>query len=127
MTRTRLKDRLLPDYTKGEEIFNAVSHIVGAVFAVGWTPCVGAFLGSALMMAASAGNVGRGILMLLLYSAGLGIPFFLSALLIDRLKGAFAFIKRHYGIINTVCGILLIAVGILMALGWFGKFLSILV
>ena len=55
--------------------------------------------------------------MLLAYSLGLGIPFFLSAILLDQLKGAFTFIKRHYKIINIVCGGLLIVIGILMAAG----------
>ena len=102
------------------------SVIFGIVFSVGWTPCVGAFLGSALMLAANRGSVIEGVIMLLLYSLGLGIPFFISAVLIDRLKGAFTFIKKHYNIINIVCGLLLVLVGILMATGLFGKFLSLL-
>ena len=102
------------------------SFLFGIVFSIGWTPCVGAFLGSALMMATNQGSITQGILMLLLYSLGLGIPFFISAILIDKLKGAFNFIKKHYNIINTVSGILLIAVGILMATGLFGKFLNLL-
>lgn len=101
------------------------SVLFGIVFSIGWTPCVGAFLGSALMLAASEGNVLQGIVMLLLYSLGLGIPFLISAVLIDRLKGAFSFIKKHYGVINTVCGIFLVTVGVLMATGLFGKFLSL--
>lgn len=102
------------------------SVVFGVVFSIGWTPCVGAFLGSALMLAANRGSAFEGIIMLLLYSLGLGIPFFISVLLIDRLKGAFAFIKKHYGIINTVCGLLLILVGVLMATGLFGKFMTLL-
>ena len=102
------------------------SLIFGVVFSIGWTPCVGAFLGSALMLATSEGKVLTGVIMLLLYSLGLGIPFFISAILIDKLRGAFTFIKKHYKIINTVCGVLLIVVGVLMATGVFGKFLSFL-
>lgn len=102
------------------------SLLFGIVFSIGWTPCVGAFLGSALMLAASRGHVVEGMIMLLLYSLGLGIPFFISAILIDKLKGAFAFIKRHYGVINAVSGGLLVTIGILMATGLFGKFLSLL-
>ena len=102
------------------------SMIFGIVFSIGWTPCVGAFLGSALMLATSQGQVTEGVIMLLLYSLGLGIPFFISAILIDKLKTAFNFIKKHYKIINTVSGCLLIIVGILMATGLFGKFLSLL-
>ena len=65
------------------------SLLFGVIFSIGWTPCVGAFLGSALMMAASGGNTLEGVLMLLSYSAGLGIPFFISAILIDKFKNTF--------------------------------------
>lgn len=111
---------------KTENLGFLSSFLFGVVFSIGWTPCVGAFLGSALMLAANRGSIAQGIIMLLLYSFGLGIPFFISAILIDKLKTAFNFIKRHYNIINTVCGILLIAVGILMATGLLGKFLNLL-
>ena len=100
--------------------------IFGIVFSIGWTPCVGAFLGSALMMASREGNVLGAVLMLFIYSMGLGIPFVVSALLIDKLKGAFAFIKKHYKVINVVSGSLLIVVGVLMATGLFGRLLSML-
>ncbi len=102
------------------------SFLFGVVFSIGWTPCVGAFLGSALMMATSQGSIAQGVFMLLLYSLGLGIPFFISAILIDKLKSTFNFIKKHYNIINTVSGILLVAVGVLMATGLLGKFLNLL-
>ncbi len=102
------------------------SMVFGIVFSIGWTPCVGAFLGSALMLAASQGHVVEGIIMLLLYSLGLGIPFFISAILIDKLRGAFTFIKKHYMVINTVCGCLLVVIGVLMATGLFGEFINIL-
>ena len=93
------------------------SVLFGVIFSVGWTPCVGAFLGSALMLASQQGHVVEGTLMLLSYSLGLGIPFLLSAVLIDQLKGTFNFIKRHYTLINRICGGLLILIGILMATG----------
>lgn len=93
------------------------SVLFGMVFSIGWTPCVGAFLGSALMLASQQGHVLEGTLMLLTYSLGLGIPFLLSAVLLDQLKGAFNFIKRHYDLINRICGGLLILIGILMATG----------
>lgn len=100
--------------------------LFGIVFSIGWTPCVGAFLGSALMLASQQGSMVTGIVMLLCYSAGLGLPFVLSALLIDKLKGAFDAIKRHYGIINKVCGWLLVAIGIVMATGLLGDLLGFL-
>ena len=93
------------------------AFLFGVVFSVGWTPCVGAFLGSALMLASQQGHVLEGTLMLLSYSLGLGIPFFLSAILLDQLKGTFNFIKRHYTLINRICGGLLILIGVLMATG----------
>ncbi len=107
--------------TDNMNFFSAV--LFGIVFSLGWTPCVGAFLGSALMMASREGQALQGILMLLCYSLGLGIPFILSAVLIDSLKGAFTFIKKHYKIINFVSGCLLIIVGILMATGLLGRIL----
>lgn len=102
------------------------SALFGMIFSIGWTPCVGAFLGSALMMAAGSGQVTEGVIMLLVYSLGLGIPFIFSALLIDKLKSTFGFIKRNYRIINILSGSLLILVGVLMASGLLGKLVSIL-
>lgn len=108
---------------KATGFFSAL--VFGLVFSIGWTPCVGAFLGSALMMASQQGQTVIGIFMLLTYSLGLGIPFVLSAVLIDKLKGAFNFIKRNYKIINIFSGCLLILVGVLMATGMLGKFLAV--
>lgn len=102
--------------------FSAV--LFGIIFSVGWTPCVGAFLGSALMLASQQGHVLEGMGMLLCYSLGLGVPFLFSAVLIDKLKSAFDWIKRHYDIINRVCGGLLVVVGMLMATGTLGRFLT---
>ena len=104
--------------------FSAV--LFGMVFSVGWTPCVGVFLGSALMLASQQGHVIEGMLMLLAYSMGLGIPFIFSAVLIDYLKTAFNWIKRNYRIINAVSGILLVLIGILMMTGTLGRLLSLL-
>jgi cytochrome c-type biogenesis protein len=100
--------------------------LFGVVFSLGWTPCVGTFLGSALMLASQQGHMLEGMLMLLVYSLGLGIPFLLSAVLIDQLKSAFNWIKQHYRVINTVCGCLLTVIGLLMATGLIGRFLTIL-
>ena len=102
------------------------SVLFGIVFSVGWTPCVGAFLGSALMLVASQGHVVEGMLMLLCYSLGLGIPFVFGAVLIDRLKSAFDFVKRHYRVINVSSGAFLILIGALMASGLFGRWIALL-
>lgn len=100
--------------------------VFGLVFSISWTPCVGAFLGSALMLASQQGQTLAGTLMLLAYSLGLGIPFILSALLIDYLKSAFDWIKRNYKVINIVCGSLLVLIGIMMATGTLGRLLALL-
>ena len=100
--------------------------LLGIMFSVGWTPCVGAFLGSALMLASQQGHMAEGVLMLLAYSMGLGIPFLLSAVLIDSLKSTFDWIKRHYGVINRICGGLLVLLGVLMATGSLGRLLALL-
>lgn len=108
--------------TENMGFFSAM--LFGMIFSVGWTPCVGAFLGSALMMASTQGQILKGVVMLLGYSLGLGIPFLISAVLIDKLKCAFLFIKKNYYIINVICGIFLIIVGIGMASGVLGRLLS---
>lgn len=100
------------------------SVLFGMIFSVGWTPCVGAFLGSALVLASQQGHAAEGMLMLLAYSIGLGIPFLISAVLIDKLKSAFNWIKSHYQVINMVCGALLIFVGVLMMTGTLGRILT---
>lgn len=110
--------------TDDMDFFRAM--LFGIIFSVGWTPCVGAFLGSALMLASQQGSALIGIGMLLCYSLGLGVPFLISAMLIDQLKNAFDFIKRNYRIINLICGGLLVAVGVAMATGMLDKLLNLL-
>ena len=110
----------------GRELGFFSSMLFGAIFSIGWTPCVGAFLGSALALASQQGSALKGILMLLCYSVGLGIPFVISAILIDQLKSAFSFIKRHYKVINIVCGSLLILLGVLMMTGLLSRFMTML-
>lgn len=100
------------------------SLLFGIIFSIGWTPCVGVFLGSALMLASHQGSTVKGIIMLLCYSIGLGVPFIISAILIDKLKGTFNFIKRHYNVINLISGLFLLLMGVLMIMGMMGKFLS---
>ena len=98
----------------------------GVIFALGWTPCVGAFLGTALLLASQQGSTLQGMVMLLLYALGLGIPFVLSALLMDYLKSAFTWVKAHYRLINTVSGVVLLVVGAAMATGLMGRLLTLL-
>ncbi len=110
--------------TRSLGFFSALAF--GVIFSLGWTPCVGAFLGSALALASQQGHVLAGVLMLLCYSLGLGIPFLLSAVLIDKLKSTFAWIKAHYQIINLISGALLVLIGILMATGTLGRLIALL-
>ncbi|UCD64143.1 MAG: cytochrome c biogenesis protein CcdA [Candidatus Zixiibacteriota bacterium] len=90
------------------------SMLVGIAFAFGWTPCIGPILGAILTLAAQQGSVNQGIVLLLFYSAGLGIPFILTALLFNYLIGAFGFIKRHFRAVEIISGSLLMLVGILI-------------
>ena len=78
------------------------------------------------MLASQQGHALEGVAMLLAYSLGLGIPFLLSAVLIDYLKSAFQWIKQHYGVINAVCGGLLVLLGVLMATGTLGRLLALI-
>ena len=110
--------------TRNMGFFSAA--VFGIIFSLGWTPCVGAFLGSALMLASQQQSALEGMTMLLCYSMGLGIPFVISAVLIDQMKNAFTWIKSHYDIINKVSGVALIIIGILMATGTLGRFLTLL-
>ena len=102
------------------------AFLFGVIFSVGWTPCVGAFLGSALLLASQQGKALVGMGMLLCYSVGLGIPFLISAVLIDQLKSAFGWVKSHYEIINRVCGAFLILIGLAMASGMLTRLLTVL-
>jgi cytochrome c-type biogenesis protein len=101
------------------------SILFGLIFSIGWTPCVGTFLGSALMLAASAKNAVKGILMLACFSIGLGIPFVFSAVLLDRLKSVFSIIKKNYRIVNAISGSILVIVGIAMMTGMLGRLFSL--
>ena len=90
------------------------AFVFGLIYSVSLTPCVGAFLGAALMQAASAGGAAQGAILLLAYSLGLGVPFVASAVLLNRFKTAFGFIKGRYNIINPLCGALLVLFGVWM-------------
>jgi cytochrome c-type biogenesis protein len=93
--------------------------VAGAAFAVAWTPCIGPTLGSILSAAALTGSAARGALLLAVYSAGLAIPFLLTAIAFARMTTAFAAVKRHYSLIIASGGVILIAMGVLI---WTGEF-----
>lgn len=98
----------------------AAALVMGMAFAFGWTPCVGPILGSILAVASSTGSVGQGVVLLLSYSLGLGLPFVAVALLFGRLRGTLAALNRHSLTINRVAGVLLMLVGILIFTGQMG-------
>jgi cytochrome c-type biogenesis protein len=93
------------------------AFLTGAALAIGWTPCVGYVLGAILSMAASSQSAVSGSLLLLVYSAGLGVPFVLAALAFDWMNARLGFIKRHYRAIQIGAGALLVVFGVLMMLG----------
>jgi cytochrome c-type biogenesis protein len=95
--------------------------IAGAAFAIAWTPCIGPTLGAILSAAALTDSAGRGAFLLAVYSAGLAIPFLLTALAFSQMTTAFAVIKRHYQAIVAVGGVILIAMGILILNGDFAR------
>ena len=104
-------------------VFSA--FVFGLVYPINLMPCIGAFLGSALALAAASGSMLQGALLLTVYSMGLGVPFILSALLMSHLTDLFTKIKTHYGVIKKVSGGILILVGLLTALGLIDKLMAL--
>jgi len=98
--------------------------LFGMIYSISLTPCVGVFLGSALMLASSAGSSMRGAMLLMTYSLGLGVPFLLSALMLEKLNSAFTVIKKHYKVINSICGAFLVFIGVMMMFGWMGSVMA---
>ena len=88
------------------------SVLFGMIFSLSWTPCVGALLSSALILASQVGSTLKGGVLLLIYSIGLGLPFIITTIFMERIKGTFNFIKRNYNIINKLAGSILILSGI---------------
>jgi len=101
-------DALLERAGKGGPI------VAGAAFAIAWTPCIGPTLGAILSAASLSGSAGRGAFLLAVYSAGLAIPFLLTAVAFSRMTTAFAVVKRHYQAIVATGGLILIAMGVLI-------------
>jgi cytochrome c-type biogenesis protein len=88
--------------------------VAGAAFAIAWTPCIGPTLGAILSAAALTDSAGRGAFLLAVYSAGLAIPFLLTAVAFSRMTTAFTVLKRHYQVIVAIGGVILIAMGVLI-------------
>ncbi|HZS79265.1 MAG TPA: cytochrome c biogenesis CcdA family protein [Ktedonobacteraceae bacterium] len=90
------------------------SFVIGLIFAIGWTPCIGLILGPILVLASNAGTLQQGVLLLLAYSLGLGIPFLLLGLGLDRMSKLLKWLKPHAGKIEIGTGIIMILVGIMI-------------
>ncbi|MEG1825226.1 MAG: cytochrome c biogenesis CcdA family protein [Cloacibacillus sp.] len=101
------------------------SLLFGGAFSLGWTPCLGPFLGSALMMAGNGKTVAEGIFYLFVFSMGLGIPYILAAVFFTRIKGIFQWLKRHGKTIKRVSGVILLAAGAAIATNTFGYWASL--
>jgi len=97
------------------------TFIVGVAFAAGWTPCIGPILASILMIAASSGQIGKGVWLLMVYSAGLGIPFLIAGLLFHQFLAAFNRFRKHIRLIEIGTGTMLMLVGILLMFELMGR------
>lgn len=99
----------------------AGSFLVGIAFAAGWTPCIGPILAAILAVAATEESVYQGILLLLLYSLGLGVPFFLSALAMHRFLVIFNRFKKYIHIFEIISGVFLMVIGVLIYTNWLSR------
>ena len=97
----------------------ANSFLLGAVFALGWSPCVGPLLGSILLLASTSGTVMEGTFLLAIFSIGLGVPFIITALLIGKAFTAFGKWGNLLSMINKIAGVFLVVIGFLLILGRF--------
>jgi cytochrome c-type biogenesis protein len=97
------------------------AYVLGLAFAFGWTPCIGPILGAILSLSAQEDSIARGTLLMAVYAAGLGLPFILAAVFINRAMGMMNRLKRHMGLIEKAMGALLIVVGLMMLTGAFSR------
>ncbi|KPK42110.1 MAG: cytochrome C biogenesis protein [Omnitrophica WOR_2 bacterium SM23_29] len=100
------------------------SFLVGATFSLGWTPCVGPILSSILILSSTADEIGKGVVLLLSYSLGLGLPFFLSSLLINNFLAYFNKVKGYLRAISIISGLFIIIIGVMILTNSFGLVLN---
>ncbi|MBZ6108119.1 MULTISPECIES: cytochrome c biogenesis CcdA family protein [Streptomyces] len=119
---------LLPWFTQREFRFHKKpvnglvgAPVLGALFGIGWTPCIGPTLSSVLILSSQQGTAGRGAVLTVAYCLGLGVPFVLAAVAFRKALGAFGWVKRHYVWVMRVGGVMMIATGLLLLTGvWDG-------
>ena len=108
LNRTKMANK------SGKDLNFIKAIVFGMLFSISWTPCIGTFLSSALLLIAKNQDMVKGVMLMIVYSIGLGIPFIISAALLEKLKEVFDFIKKHYGIIKKISGLILIIMGLYM-------------
>ncbi|MEU6278681.1 cytochrome c biogenesis protein CcdA [Streptomyces sp. NPDC047028] len=115
---------LMPWFTQREFRFHkrpaaglAGAPILGALFGIGWTPCIGPTLGSVNFLAMNQSSAGRGAVLMIAYCLGLGLPFVLAAVAFRKALGAFAWVKRHYVWVMRIGGTMMIVTGVLLLTG----------
>jgi cytochrome c-type biogenesis protein len=106
---------------KGKPFGMIGSFLIGSAFAFGWTPCIGPILSSILLIAANQKTIGGGVFLLVVYSAGLGVPFLLTGIVFNYALRVMKTVKRHYRLIEWISGILLIGIGLLVATNQFTR------
>ena len=94
------------------------SFVIGLIFAIGWTPCIGLILGPILVLASNAATLREGVFLLLAYSLGLGVPFLLLGLGLDRFSKIMKWLKPHAGKIEIGTGVIMILVGLVIYFNW---------
>ena len=120
----RVRGITLPDRLRGHGVAGA--YLVGVVFGIGWTPCVGPYLGTALVLAANSAHVASGALLLATYAIGLGLPFVIIALLWASLPTLPQRVRALSGPMTRVGGVLTVALGVLLLSGWYSHLTSYL-
>jgi len=110
-------------FSLGKKTVSVLSSLLlGMAFSFGWSPCLGPFLGSALVMAGQSSTLLQGMSLLLVFSLGLAIPFLLASILFEELTFIFVWFKKHMKLVNIVSGSILILLGLMMLIGWFGYY-----